>query len=117
MKNIVSLLILSSIFLASCEKNIDLYPQSNITTDKFFKNASDVQIALNGCYNALRDPLLEEWKLTELRSDNTIMSNSGSRSVPNRDLSDLDLFIPSTSHAAIYYRCTKKGCKFRSCIY
>ena len=102
MKNIVSLLILSSIFLASCEKNIDLYPQSNITTDKFFKNASDVQIALNGCYNALRDPLLEEWKLTELRSDNTIMSNSGSRSVPNRDLSDLDLFIPSTSHAAIY---------------
>jgi hypothetical protein len=102
MKNIVSLLILSSIFLASCEKNIDLYPQSNLTTEKFYKNASDVQIALNGCYNALRDPLLEEWKLTELRSDNTIMSNSGSRSVPNRDLSDLDLFIPSTSHAAIY---------------
>jgi len=102
MKNIVSLLILSSIFLASCEKNIDLYPQSNITTDQFYKNANDIQIALNGSYNALRDPLLEEWKLTELRSDNTIMSNSGSRSVPNRDLSDLDLFIPSTSHAAIY---------------
>ena len=102
MKNIVSLLILSSILLASCEKNIDLYPQSNITTENFFKNASDVQIALNGCYNALRDPLLEEWKLTELRSDNTIMYSSNSKSVPNRDLSDLDLFIPSTSHAAIY---------------
>lgn len=102
MKNIVSLLILSSMFLASCEKNIDLYPQSNITTENFFKNANDVQIALNGCYNALRDPLLEEWKLTELRSDNTIMYSSNSKSVPNRDLSDLDLFIPSTSHAAIY---------------
>lgn len=102
MKNIVSLLILSSIFLASCEKNIDLYPQSNITTENFFKNANDVQIALNGCYNALRDPLLEEWKLTELRSDNTIMWSSNSKSVPNRDLSDLDLFIPSTSHSAIY---------------
>ena len=102
MKNIVSLLILSSMFLASCEKNIDLYPQSNITTENFFKNANDVQIALNGCYNALRDPLLEEWKLTELRSDNTIMWSSNSKSVPNRDLSDLDLFIPSTSHAAIY---------------
>jgi hypothetical protein len=102
MKNIVSLLILSSIFLASCEKNIDLYPQSNITTDQFYKNANDIQIALNGCYNSLRDPLLNEWKLTELRSDNTIMSNSASRSVPNRDLSDLDVFIPSTSHDAIY---------------
>jgi hypothetical protein len=102
MKNIVSLLILSTIFLASCEKNIDLYPQSNITTENFFQNANDVQIALNGCYNALRDPLLEEWKLTELRSDNTIMWSSNSKSVPNRDLSDLDLFIPSTSHSAIY---------------
>ena len=102
MKNIVSLLILSSIFLASCEKNIDLYPQSNITTENFFKNASDVQIALNGSYNALRDPLLEEWKLTELRSDNTIMWSSASKSAPNRDLSDLDVFIPSTSHTAIY---------------
>jgi hypothetical protein len=102
MKNIASLLILSTIFLASCEKNIDLYPQSNITTENFFQNANDVQIALNGSYNALRDPLLEEWKLTELRSDNTIMWSSNSKSVPNRDLSDLDLFIPSTSHSAIY---------------
>lgn len=102
MKNIASLLILSTIFLTSCEKNIDLYPQSNITTENFFKNANDVQIALNGCYNALRDPLLEEWKLTELRSDNTIMWSSNSKSVPNRDLSDLDLFVPSTSHSAIY---------------
>ena len=102
MKNIASLLILSTIFLTSCEKNIDLYPQSNITTENFFKNANDIQIALNGCYNALRDPLLEEWKLTEMRSDNTIMYSSASKSAPNRDLSDLDLFIPSTSHAAIY---------------
>jgi hypothetical protein len=102
MKNIVNLLILSSIFLASCEKNIDLYPQSNITTENFYKNATDIQIALNGSYNALRAPLLEEWKLTELRSDNTIMYSSNSKSVPNRDLSDLDLFIPNTSHSAIY---------------
>ena len=102
MKNIVNLLILSSIFLASCEKNIDLYPQSNITTDNFYQNANDIQTALNGSYNALRAPLLEEWKLTELRSDNTIMYSSASKSAPNRDLSDLDLFIPSTSHAAIY---------------
>ena len=37
-----------------------------------------------------------------MRSDNTIMYSSASKSAPNRDLSDLDLFIPSTSHAAIY---------------
>lgn len=102
MKNIIKLMVLASIFFASCEKNIDLYPQSNITTENFYNTSADIQIALNGCYNALRAPLLEEWKLTELRSDNTIMYSSASKSVPNRDLSDLDLFIPSTSHQAIY---------------
>ena len=84
------------------KKNIDLYPQSNITTENFYNTNADIQIALSGCYNGLREPLLEEWKLSELRSDNTIMYSSNSKSVPNRDLSDLDLFIPNTSHQAIY---------------
>jgi hypothetical protein len=102
MKNVLKLFVLATIFLSSCNKNIELYPQSNITTENFYTNSSEIQIALNGCYNALRSPLLEEWKLTELRSDNTIMGNAASKSVPNRDLSDLDLFIPNTSHQAIY---------------
>ena len=102
MKNVLKLFVLATIFLSSCNKNIELYPQSNITTENFYTNSSEIQIALNGCYNALRAPLLEEWKLTELRSDNTIMGNAASKSVPNRDLSDLDLFIPNTSHQAIY---------------
>ena len=102
MKNLIKLFALATIFLSSCNKNIELYPQSNITTENFYTNASDIQIALNGCYNALREPLLNEWKLTELRSDNTIMGNAASKSVPNRDLSDLDLFIPNTSHQAVY---------------
>ncbi|MEY3738043.1 MAG: hypothetical protein RL544_821 [Bacteroidota bacterium] len=102
MKNVLKLFVLATIFLSSCNKNIELYPQSNITTENFYTNSSEIQIALNGCYNALRSPLLEEWKLTELRSDNTIMGSAASKSVPNRDLSDLDLFIPNTSHQAIY---------------
>lgn len=102
MKNTLKLFVLATIFLSSCQKNIELYPQSNITTENFYNNANDIQIALNGCYNGLREPLLNEWKLTELRSDNAIMGNAGSKSVPNRDLSDLDLFVPSTSHQAIY---------------
>jgi hypothetical protein len=102
MKNVLKLFVLATIFLSSCNKNIELYPQSNITTENFYTTGSEIQIALNGCYNGLRAPLLEEWKLTELRSDNTIMGNAASKSVPNRDLSDLDLFIPNTSHQAIY---------------
>jgi hypothetical protein len=85
MKNTLKLFVLATIFLSSCQKNIELYPQSNITTENFYNNANDIQIALNGCYNALREPLLNEWKLTELRSDNTIMGNAGSKSDHNRD--------------------------------
>lgn len=68
----------------------------------YYTNAAEVQTALNGCYAGLRATIAEEWKLTELRSDIAIMGNAGSKSVPNRELSDLDQFIPSTSLTAIY---------------
>ena len=49
MKNALKLFVLATIFLSSCQKNIELYPQSNITTENFYTNANDIQIALNGC--------------------------------------------------------------------
>lgn len=102
MKRSFYILLFCMISLASCKKNIELYPLSNVTTATFYKNTTDIQTALIGCYNGLQKPLLEEWKMSELRSDNAIMGNAASKSVPNRDLSDLDLFIPNTSHQGIY---------------
>ena len=98
MKSFITSLLVCMFFLASCNKNIELYPLSNVTTATFYKNTTDIQTALIGCYNGMQKPLLEEWKMSELRSDNAIMGNPASKSVPNRDLSDLDLFIPNTSH-------------------
>ena len=43
-----------------------------------------------------------EWQFTELRSDNSVMGNTGSTNQFNRDLSDLDQFIPATTNNAIY---------------
>jgi starch-binding outer membrane protein, SusD/RagB family len=43
--------------------------------------------------------LTDEWSLTELRSDNSIQGVAASTSTPNRDLSDLDMFMLNTSHA------------------
>jgi hypothetical protein len=57
---------------------------------------------LNGCYNGMQEPLQSEWQFTEQRSDNTKQGVTGSTSSVNRDLSDLDMFIPSTAHAAVY---------------
>lgn len=102
MKKLITLLFAGLIVLTSCNKNIDRYPLNNVAVENFYKTAADAQIALNGCYAGLRPTLVDEWKLTELRSDNSIQGNAASTSIPNRELSDLDLFVPSTSLTAIY---------------
>ena len=102
MKRIYILIVGISILSISCKKNIDLYPLNNVAVDNFYKNAAEVQTALSGCYAGLRNTLIEEWQMTELRSDNSIMGNAASGSVPNREKSDIDLFIPATSLTAIY---------------
>ena len=86
----------------ACKKNIDLYPESNLNTGTYYSNLEEVKAALTGVYNGLQKPLFYEWQLTELRSDNSKQGQPGSTSSVNRDLSDLDMFIPATTHQGIY---------------
>lgn len=86
----------------SCKKTIDLYPISNLNTATFYSNIDEVKAGLTGCYNGMTKPLYYEWQLTELRSDNSKQGSPGSTASTNRDLSDLDMFIPSTAHQGIY---------------
>lgn len=88
--------------ISSCKKIIDIYPESNITVNNYYTNKTEVQAALLGCYNGLHNPQFREWQFTELRSDNSIQGQPGSTSSFNRDLSDLDQFIPATTNAGIY---------------
>src|SRR5829696_8982609 len=94
--------LLFAISLVACKKNIDLYPESNLNTETYYSTYDEVKSALTGCYNGFQRPLFYEWQLTELRSDNTKQGQPGSTSSVNRDLSDLDMFIPSTTHQGIY---------------
>ena len=50
----------------------------------------------------MQKPLLYEWQFTELRSDNSKQGSPGSTNAQNRDLSDLDMFIPATTQVPIY---------------
>lgn len=95
-------LILGLFGMVACKKSIDLYPESNLNTGTYYSNYEEVKAAVTGCYNGLQKPLLYEWQLTELRSDNSKQGSPGSTSAQNRDLSDLDMFIPSTTHLGIY---------------
>jgi len=102
MKSLKYIALASVIVFASCKKTIDLYPESNLNTGTYYSNFDEVSTALTGCYSGMQKTLTEEWTLTELRSDNSIMGVAGSTASTNRDLSDLDMFMPSTSHQGNY---------------
>ena len=98
-----SLYLIAILFVtASCNKVIDVYPTSNLYDQAFYQNADEVNKALTGCYNGMQKPLYNEWEVTELRSDNTLMGSPTSGSSDNREFSDLDMFMPATSHSGIY---------------
>jgi starch-binding outer membrane protein, SusD/RagB family len=102
MKHIQYIILLCCLGLFSCKKVIDVYPQSNLSTGTYYSNLEEMKAALAGCYNSMQRPLFYEWQLTELRSDNSKQGQPGSTASTNRDLSDLDMFTPSTSHQGIY---------------
>lgn len=102
MKYIQLTIILAVISLSSCKKVIDLYPQSNLNTGTYYSNYQEVNAGLTGCYNGLQSPQYREWQFTELRSDNARQGVAASTNTFNRDLSDLDMFIPATTHAGLY---------------
>jgi starch-binding outer membrane protein, SusD/RagB family len=102
MKNINFIAIVFLIVFNSCKKTIDLYPISNLNTATFYSNTEEVKSGLTACYNGLQRPLYREWQLTELRSDNSKQGVPASTNSLNRDLSDLDIFIPATTHDGLY---------------
>lgn len=101
MKTLKYIAVVLLIVLSSCSDIIDQYPENNVNTGTFYSTAAEIRTALNGCYNSLQKPVENEWALTELRSDNTIMSSAGTTSSVNFDLDYLDRFYPSTSHPGI----------------
>jgi hypothetical protein len=102
MKNIHVVFLFICGGLISCKKVIDIYPQSNPYSENYYTNEAEVKTGLTGCYNGLQAPMQFEWQMTELRSDNTKQGSPGSTSSINRDLSDLDMFIPATTHQALF---------------
>lgn len=88
--------------LASCQKAIDLQPISNVGAEAYYKNYTEVNSALTGCYNGLHKPLYNEWMFTELRSDNAKQGVANSTNVVNAELNALDMFTLNPFHERVY---------------
>lgn len=91
--------LISSLFcFVACDETLDLDIPSEIhkldTQDK-------VRAALVGCYNGMQNTMENEWRLTELRSDNAVQGNPGSRNDVNLYLNDLDMFTVLPTHPEV----------------
>lgn len=96
----ISVIIIVS--LGGCTDIIDLNSESNIAAADYYTDFTELQAGLTSCYKGLQKPLVEEWSLTEMRSDNTLSDTGSSTSTLNQDFSYLDQFYPSTSHQGNY---------------
>lgn len=87
---------------SSCQKTIEIDPISNVGTDAFYKNYTETNAALTGCYYGMQEPLYNEWMLAELRADNVKQGVANSTSTQNIELNDLDQFTLNPSHSQVY---------------
>ena len=102
MKSKYFVLILAAGLTVGCKKTIDLYPVSNLNTGTYYSNLEELQSGLAGAYRGLQAPMLDEWALTELRTDNSKQGQTGSSSVPNQTLNQLDMFSTTAAENRIY---------------
>lgn len=101
----VYILMFSFFGLVSCDDDLDVEPESEITTEYFYSTAEEIGFAVTAVYNALHNMTDIEWMLTELRSDNTYM-NVDSSSSSDITLRTLDRFevLSTNEHITEYYR-------------
>lgn len=104
MKKIKYILLVAvlSLTVTSCEKIIEIDPISNVGVSAFYRNFTEVNTALTGCYGGLQGPLFNEWMFTELRGDNTKQGLATSSAVQNIELNELDMFVLNSTHPQVY---------------
>lgn len=91
-----------AISLGSCQKVIDVEPISNEGVDNFYGNFNEVNAALTGAYNGLQAPLQNEWRMTDLRTDNVKVNVINSSSSENVLLLHMDTYELNSTHAHVY---------------
>ena len=113
MKNLAIILTgLISIFLTTgCDSFLEIYPETALSSETFFKTEQDFEQAVNAAYAPLRAIVNDRaWLLSELRSDNVYFGrnpNFGARE-QDQDLADFALpvseGITSNTHVLNQYR-------------
>lgn len=91
--------------MISCDDELEVRPESFISSDSFYKNEEEVNLAVISIYNSLYEMMDLEWNVTEIRSDNTFFRPDGT---PDSDIDrfTLDRFTLTATNrlSSGYYR-------------
>ncbi|MBS1563284.1 MAG: RagB/SusD family nutrient uptake outer membrane protein [Bacteroidetes bacterium] len=99
-----NLFIFSSILMLAagtgCKKFLDRQPASSFTEDSYYKNTSEVETGVIGCYAALRNVYKDDPVLVGLRSDDSYIAES------DGDINLIDAFGegPTNSYLSQYWQ-------------
>lgn len=105
LKNYLFLPLILLLSCVACDDELDVEPESFISSDSFYNNEEEVNLAVIAIYNSLYEMLDYEWNVTEIRSDNSFFRPDGT---PDSDINrfTLDRFtLTSTNQlSSNYYR-------------
>ncbi len=92
-----------ALFMTAC--NLDYFPESAIGEDVYYKNTNEVTTGLIACYNGLMQVVEEEWRFTELRSDNAHLESTTSSDANNEELRRLDHMTTTSQDKFVFDMC------------
>ena len=95
---IISLTVLIVFALSSCEKFLNEQPIDQLGEGSFYKNDQELNMATMACYSGLRSMANEEWRFTEIRSDDARLYTKNTGDAINVRLRQLDNFTVETTH-------------------
>jgi len=100
-----SILIISSLLavlsFTACEDFLNDEPESVLGQVNFFTTPVRINQGVLGCYAGMKNIMNDEWKLTELRSDNTCVSATSSSSSRRIELTNIAHFALLPSEVVI----------------
>lgn len=111
MKKLIILIGIAGIMSTGCDNFLEIYPETSLSSETFFKTEADFEQAVNAAYAPLRSIVNDRaWLLAELRSDNTYFGRNPAFGATEQieDIADFALpesgGITSNTHVLNQYR-------------
>ena len=89
------------IAFTSCESLINGAPESALTQVDFYTTPTRINNGIIGCYAGMANVKDNEWRFTEIRTDNTCVSSFGTGTTDRAEICDLKFFRTSPSQTAV----------------